>query len=177
MFVDVMMLTRDFSNMVDLFESQYTPIMTPNQSEMLTHFKIKHSIVETPKDGMCFYHALSIENPSSIKKKVINSYTREELDMINTLHGSNLEKKALYEQWADHIELTAYTRLYKVTIIIVDDVHKTITIHGNGSNVHVIQLKNTHYSRIECNSNQIMKLLNGRFCISKDYKSRKCIIM
>lgn len=172
-----MMLTRDFSNMVDLFEPQSTPLIRPNQSEMLTHFKIRHSIIETPKDGMCFYHALSIENPSSIKKIVVDSYTEEELDMINTLHGSNVEPEALYKQWADHIELTAYARLYKVTIIIVDDMYKTITIHGNGLNVHVIQLENTHYSKIECNSNQIMKLLDGRFCISKDYKNRKCIIM
>lgn len=132
-----------------------------------------HTIRDVPRDGNCFYHALSdqinhIISHDALRRLVALHLNENDAMLFNAVHDVNftLEQvktaiRATGLVWADDIEINALSRaLAGLRIVIVDDEHKTVHKIGSTSKIRAILLRrNLHYQSIHMSNYNQERLL------------------
>ena len=155
-------------------------------SSLLKRLGIKHKVIETPKDGNCFYWAfiaaLDLDStPEKLRKIVDSKLTENEHEILLAINSGDIESR-----WADEIDILALLRYYNyVDLIIIDNIHqslirlkpknkemtKTVLVSYSASELHyssvelsrkdkeyITKIFKTQYKKIEDSNNNVVVL-------------------
>ena len=124
-------------------------------SPLLNAILFKHRVGNVPRDGNCFYsacsHALRMcdiayTEPLELRSRVTNEQTDDERELSALVDTTG-------SGWADHVQICACARLFDILIVVVDDDHLTLSLHGNlqtRTSIIVVRLANAHYEPVLC---------------------------
>ncbi len=170
--VDLFVFTTTIGSTTGQYETPLYP-----ESELLRILKLKHTLGDVPRDGNCFWHSCAELmwvrcgqriSHDQIRQTVSNSLTDMERSIVNEVDSTN-------SGWADHVELHKFATEFNVRVVVCDDDHGTITIHGpkkRSAHTFVLRLFECHYTPVFCKSVRLLKLFETRDCVSKDHLKR-----
>lgn len=108
-------------------------------SHLLDELNLQYDIIDTPKDGNCFYHAVAhqinyILDANDLRRIVSNSLIEHDVYIFNIINGEHFSLDELKEIinkpnkiWADNIEINALCRaLPRLRFFILDEISSTI---------------------------------------------------
>ena len=156
----------------------HTDIASSNvypQSELLCIMKLRHRLGVVPMDGNCFYHACAelmrirlgtIMDHVQVRRIVCNTLSTDERSLVNEVDVTG-------SGWADHIEIYKFATEFNIRVVVCDDDHGSITVHGpkDAQDTFVLQLYQCHFVPVFCRSAQLAELLalfRNHDCVSKD---------
>ena len=98
-----------------------------------------------------------------IRQMVTNNLTDMERSIIHEVDRTN-------SGWADRVELYKFATEFNIKVVVCDDDHGTITIHGpkSAARTLVLRLFECHYTPVFCESVRLLKLFETHDCVSKD---------
>lgn len=142
-------------------------------SRVLNHMDLPHTLGTAVMNGNCFYDSfahrlrdllgLQIDAPT-LRAEVESSLTDEERYLADASRVHDVT-----DSWADHVHVCATIRRYPNTsLIVVDDTHGTLSIHGShspSSHVIVLCLCDGHYVPvITVQADKLIESLGSNTC-------------